>query len=200
MKLQNGDAVVVISGKDKGKTGSIMKVLPNKGRVVVSGINMRTKHMKATPQRAGQKITYEASLDVSNVMILDPKTKKRARIGSAVSDKGRKQRIARQSGEVIAKTALATPKKVEEKAEKKTTKTTAKKTAEKATPKKVEEKEEKKTPEAAEKAAAPVKKPFWKKMVNFGDDVDADGEGGGKTNEDNSQQSSSATRTTSRGS
>lgn len=100
MKIRTGDTVVVISGKDKGKTGSVLRVLPNKGRVVVADINLRTKHVKATAQQAGQKITYEASIDASNVMLLDPKTKKRTRIAYRKNEKGFKERIAKKSGEV----------------------------------------------------------------------------------------------------
>lgn len=109
MKLRSGDTVVVISGKDKGKTGTILRTLPNKNRVVVADINMRTRHVKATPQQAGQKITYEASIDVSNVMLVDPKSKKRTRIGYAVND-GKKQRIAKASGEKVTATKPAKSK------------------------------------------------------------------------------------------
>lgn len=108
MKIRTGDTVVVISGKDKGKTGSVLRVLANKNRVVVADINMRTKHVKATAQQAGQKITYEASIDVSNVMLIDPKTKKRTRISYRKNEKGFKERIAKNSGEVyVAKKASA---------------------------------------------------------------------------------------------
>lgn len=116
MKIRTGDTVVVISGKDKGKTGAILRVLPNKNRVVVADINMRTRHMKATPQQPGQKIVYEASLNVSNVMLVDPKTKKRTRIGFTVDSKGNKQRIAKVSSEVLPnKKATTTVKKTPEK-------------------------------------------------------------------------------------
>jgi large subunit ribosomal protein L24 len=100
MKLRTGDTVVIISGKDKGKTGSILRILPNTNRVVVTDINMRTRHIKATPQQPGQKIRYEASINASNVMLVDPKTKKRTRVGYA-TEKGKKFRIAKKSGEKI---------------------------------------------------------------------------------------------------
>lgn len=116
MKIRNGDTVVVINGKDKGKTGNVLRVLPNKNRVVVADINMRTRHMKATPQQPGQKIVYEASLDVSNVMLIDPKTKKRTRIGFGTDAKGNKVRIAKVSKEVLpSKKATTTAKKTTEK-------------------------------------------------------------------------------------
>lgn len=113
MKIRTGDTVVVISGKDKGKTGAVLRVLPIKNRVVVADINMRTRHMKATPQKPGQKVVYEASLNVSNVMLIDPKTKKRTRIGFTTDEKGNKKRIAKASGELLPnKKAATTAKKV----------------------------------------------------------------------------------------
>lgn len=98
MKLHTGDLVVIITGKDKGKTGRILRVLPEKSRVVVAGINMRTRHIKKTLQSAGRVVRYEASLHVSNVMAVDPKTKKPTRIGFRFKD-GQKQRYAKRSGE-----------------------------------------------------------------------------------------------------
>ena len=100
MKLHTGDTVVVISGKDKGKVGRILRTLETKGRVVVAGINMRTRHMKKTQQAPGRIIRYEAALDVSNIMLVDPKTKKRTRIGKRISD-GKKERFAKGSGEAL---------------------------------------------------------------------------------------------------
>ena len=102
MKIAKGDSVVVITGKDKGKTGTVLSVLKNKNKVVVAGINMRTKHVKKTPQRAGEKITYEGSIAVSNVMLVDPKTSKRTRVGYKVTEKG-KVRVAKRSGETIGR-------------------------------------------------------------------------------------------------
>lgn len=160
MKIQNGDNVVIISGKDKGKTGTVLRVLASKNRVVVANINMRTRHVKATPQRAGQKVTYEASIDVSNVMIIDPKTKKRSRIASKTDAKGKKQRVAVRSGEVLTKKKTAA----------KPAESTADKKAPAKTKAKKEESETKKTEKTEEKAApaVPGKKPFWKRVVDFG--------------------------------
>ena len=101
MKVRKGDNVIVISGKDKGRTGQVLRVLPRKGRVVVADINMRTRHMKARPNQAGEIIKYEASIDVSNVMPIDSKTKKRSRIGYATNNKGRKVRVTKKSGEEL---------------------------------------------------------------------------------------------------
>lgn len=108
MKIHTGDLVLIISGKDKGKQGTVLRVLASKNHVVVEGINMRTRHIRKTAQGPGQRIQYEASLDASKVMIVDPKTKKPTRIGFAIDEKtGAKKRIAKKSGEVITKAKAA---------------------------------------------------------------------------------------------
>ena len=100
MNLKVGDKVVVIAGKDKGKEGKIIKTLKNDNKVVVEGINMVTKHVKPSAQNEnGGIIKVEAPIHVSNVMILDPKTKKRTRIAHEIDDKGKKQRISVKSKE-----------------------------------------------------------------------------------------------------
>lgn len=144
MKIHTGDTVVVISGKDKGKQGTVMRILQTQNRVVVEGINMRTRHIKKTQNGAGSKVSYEASIHASNVMILDPKTKKPTRIGYKIDEKGKKSRIAMASGEVIAKAATA-------KGAKKATKTA----------KDTDAPKEKKSD--AKPAATPAKSPFWKR-------------------------------------
>ncbi len=112
MKIHTGDVVTVITGKDKGKQGTVTRVLETKNRVVVEGINMRTRHIKKTTQAPGQRIQYEASIHASNVMILDPKTKKPTRIGYKVDEKtGKKSRIAKVSGEVITKATTKSAEK-----------------------------------------------------------------------------------------
>lgn len=149
MKLSQGDTVQVISGKDKGKKGKILRVLPQDGRVIVSDINMVTKHVKKTTQSAGQKIRFESSIHASNVMLLDPKTGKPTRVGYRLDAKtGRKERFAKKSGNAIGRTKLET--------------TDQKKVVPQGTP-------------ASQKAdAAPGKKsPFWKK-IGFGADAIAD--------------------------
>ena len=104
MKLSHGDPVIVISGKDKGKKGTVLRVLTDCNRVIVGGVNMVTKHIKKTAQNEGKKIQLEASLHVSNVQIIDPKTGKASRIGYRVDPKtGRKLRIAKLSGSVLTK-------------------------------------------------------------------------------------------------
>ncbi len=118
MKIHQGDLVLIISGKDKGKQGTVLRVLASKNHVVVEGINMRTRHIKKTVQSPGQRIQYEASLDASKVMIVDPKTKKPTRIGYTIDAKtGSKKRIAKASGEVIVKSAKTAAKKGAAKAE-----------------------------------------------------------------------------------
>ncbi len=104
MKLSLGDSVIIISGKDKGKKGTVMRVLHTQNRVIVSGVNLVTKHVKKTTQEAGRKMQYESSIHASNVMILDPKTGKGVRIGYKVDSKtGKKTRVARGSGTELAR-------------------------------------------------------------------------------------------------
>ena len=100
MKLHTGDLVVIITGKDKSKTGRILRVLQEQGRVVVAGINMRTRHIRKTSQSPGRVVRYEASIHVSNVMAVDPKTKKPTRIGYRIKDNV-KERFAKKSGEQL---------------------------------------------------------------------------------------------------
>ncbi|MEQ1849193.1 MAG: 50S ribosomal protein L24 [Candidatus Peribacteraceae bacterium] len=97
MKLSKGDAVIVITGKDKGKKGTIVRVLASENRVVVTGINMVTKHIKKTAQNPGSVVKFERSIHASNVMILDPKTGKGSRIGYK-REGTKKIRVARKSG------------------------------------------------------------------------------------------------------
>jgi large subunit ribosomal protein L24 len=164
MKLHIGDSVVIISGKDKGKQGTVLRVLPTQNRIVVEGANMRTRHIKKTTQGPGQRITYEASLHASNVMILDPKSKKPTRIGYKVDPKtGKKSRFAKMSGEILA---LAAKTKAAKPAKKSTAKSDA------------TEKEEKKT--TAKPDTAPNKQPFWKR----GAKTEAGQSGGGASGAD----------------
>ena len=100
MNFKVGDKVVVIAGKDKGKEGKIIKTLKKDNKVVVEGINMITKHVKPSAQNEnGGIIKVEAPIHVSNVMILDPKTKKRTRIAHEIDEKGNKVRISVKSKE-----------------------------------------------------------------------------------------------------
>jgi|WetSurMetagenome_2_1015567.scaffolds.fasta_scaffold53037_2 large subunit ribosomal protein L24 len=98
MKLKVNDKVLIIAGKDKGKVGKITRIVHKHNRIVVENVNMRTKHIKKQPQRAGEKIVYEAPFSASNAMILDPGMNKPTRIGYKVLENGKKERISKISG------------------------------------------------------------------------------------------------------
>lgn len=101
MKLVKGDKVIVIAGADKGKTGTIQKVIPEQNRVVVENVNVRKKHNKPTQANPeGSIVEVYAPINASNVMLLDPKTNKPTRIGHKVV-KGKKVRVAKKSGSVL---------------------------------------------------------------------------------------------------
>ncbi len=98
-RIRKDDTVVVIAGKDKGRTGKVLKVLTKEDRVLVEGVNLIKRHTKpdvANPN--GGVISKEASLHISNVALRDPKTGKPTRVGFKVNDKGRKIRVAKGSG------------------------------------------------------------------------------------------------------
>ena len=97
MNFKTGDKVVVISGKDKGKEGKIIHVLRSENKVVVEGVNIVKKHVKGNGQQAGSINDMEAPINASNVMIIDPKTKKPTRIGHKIDKDGKKIRIAKKS-------------------------------------------------------------------------------------------------------
>lgn len=101
-KIKKGDTVVVLSGKDKGKTGQVTKAMPKDGKVIVSGINMMTRHKKASqanPQGGLERL--EAAMYVSKVAIADPETGKASRVGFKINEDGSKVRIAKRSGATI---------------------------------------------------------------------------------------------------
>lgn len=98
MKLKKGDTVIVLSGKDKGKTGKIERVFPKKLKVQVEGINQFKRHVKAkSTNDKSEIVTITKALDISKVALIDPKTKKATRIGYKIT-KGEKIRIAIKSG------------------------------------------------------------------------------------------------------
>lgn len=103
MKFKKTDKVIVIAGKDKGKQGKITKILRKQNKIVVEKINMRTKHIKKSQNKAGEKITFEAPIDASNVMLICPQTGKRTRIGYRKLENGKKERISKKSKESIDK-------------------------------------------------------------------------------------------------
>ncbi len=146
MKLSQGDSVVIIAGKDKGKKGTIMRILAAQNRVIVSGVNIITKHVKRSAQSEGKIVKLEASLSVSNVQILDPKTGKPTRIGYKIDTKtGKKIRIAKKSNTPLTRV------KVEQ-----------------------AQKEKKAISSTEEKKVVPKKAGFWKK-AGFGAETAAEG-------------------------
>ncbi len=98
-KIKKGDTVIVLAGKDKGQEGVVLKVQPKEGRLVVKGINLVKRHVKASmADPEGGIRTQEAALDVSNVAVRDPQTGKPTRVGFKVLADGRKVRVAKRSG------------------------------------------------------------------------------------------------------
>lgn len=100
-KIKKGDKVVVITGRDKGKSGEVLRVSPTEGRAVVRGINLVKRHTKATMQSEGGIIPKEAAIQLSNLQIADPKDGKPSRVGFKILDDGRKVRFAKRSGDLI---------------------------------------------------------------------------------------------------
>ena len=102
MKIKKGDNVIVIAGKDKGKTGKVVKSFPKKGKVIVSGVNLKKKHQKpGGKSKKGQIIEKEMPMEISNVMIADPKDGKPSRVGFK-TEGGKKVRISKRSGAILA--------------------------------------------------------------------------------------------------
>jgi large subunit ribosomal protein L24 len=97
-KIRKGDKVVVLTGRDKGRTGEVIEVRPAQNRAVVRGVNMVKRHQKQTAQQDGGIISKEGSVDLSNLAYADPKDGKPTRIGFKVMADGRKLRIAKRSG------------------------------------------------------------------------------------------------------
>ena len=103
LKIRKGDTVIVITGKDKGKTGEVTQVLVRENKVIVSGINMVKRHTKPSQESAGGIISKEMPIHISNVAYVDPKTSKPTRLGVKVDKDGHKVRVAKKSGEVVDK-------------------------------------------------------------------------------------------------
>ena len=101
MKIKKGDNVVVLTGRDKGKTGTVLKALPRESRVIVQGVNIVKRHQRQTAQDRGGIIEKEVSIHISNVAYVDPKESKSTRVGFKTLDDKSKVRVARRSGEVI---------------------------------------------------------------------------------------------------
>ena len=101
MKIKQGDKVVVIAGKDKGKEGKVIQTLKAQDKVIVEGVNIVKKHIKPNGGDDGRIAEVEAPLHVSNVMIVDPKTKKGTKVGYTTDKKGKKIRVSRKSNEKL---------------------------------------------------------------------------------------------------
>jgi large subunit ribosomal protein L24 len=101
LKIKRGDTVVVITGKEKGKRGEVERVIPAKKRVVVSGVNVRTRHARPSQNNQQGLYHFEAPIDVSNVMLIDPNDDKPTKVGYRFTDSGEKVRVGRRSGKDI---------------------------------------------------------------------------------------------------
>ena len=102
--VRKGDTVMVVAGKERGKKGKVLRVIPEKGRVVVERLNMIKKHQKPTQKiRQGGIIEREGAIHLSNVMLVDPNSDKPTRVGMKALSDGKKVRVARRSGEMLDK-------------------------------------------------------------------------------------------------
>jgi large subunit ribosomal protein L24 len=102
LKVKKGDRVVVITGRDKGKEGEVLKVLPSESRLIVQGVNVAKRHTRPSAANpSGGILDKELSIHISNVAHLDPKSGKPTRVGFKLLESGRKVRVARRSGETI---------------------------------------------------------------------------------------------------
>lgn len=100
MRIKKDDMVIVITGKDKGKTGKVLKAMPKENKVIVEGVNMQTKHQKQTRTAAAEIKHIEGPIDASNVMFYDAKAKEAVKIGYK-NDGDKKVRVSRKTGKVI---------------------------------------------------------------------------------------------------
>jgi large subunit ribosomal protein L24 len=100
-KIRKGDTVVVLTGRDKGKQGEVLTVLPKEDRAIVRGVNMVRRHQKQSQTQQGGIISKEGPINLSNISILDPKDGKPTRVGFKMQPDGTKVRIARRSNEII---------------------------------------------------------------------------------------------------
>lgn len=101
MKIRKGDRVTVITGKDKGKNGSVLQVMPKDNKAIVQGINTAKRHTKQSAKEEGGIVVKEMPIHISNLAHLDPKDDKPTRVGFKTLEDGRKVRYAKRSGEVI---------------------------------------------------------------------------------------------------
>jgi len=111
MKVKANDKVLVTAGKYKGKTGKIMRVYKKAKKITVEGVSIRTKHIKKTAARAGQRIKYEAPFDASNVMVICPNCEKITRVQYKIPEKGSKYRVCKKCGESLEQAVATIEKK-----------------------------------------------------------------------------------------
>lgn len=100
-KIKKGDAVVVLAGRDKGRSGQVMQVMPAENRALVQGVNMVKRHQRQTANSEGGIISKEAPIQISNIALRDPKDGKPTRVRFQIQDDGTKVRVASRSGEAI---------------------------------------------------------------------------------------------------
>jgi large subunit ribosomal protein L24 len=103
LKIKKGDNVVVITGRDKGKQGEVLRVFPTESRLVVQGVHIARRHTKQSMGNPGGIVEKELTIHISNVAHLDPASGKPTRVGYKILEGGRKVRVARRSGEVLDK-------------------------------------------------------------------------------------------------
>ena len=101
LKIKRGDTVMVISGKEKGKRGEVEQVLPRENRVVVGGVNVRTRHSRPTQNNQQGLYTFAAPIHVSNVMLVDPDSGEPTRVGYRFTEGGEKVRVSKRTGKDI---------------------------------------------------------------------------------------------------
>ncbi|MBN2095807.1 50S ribosomal protein L24 [Candidatus Peregrinibacteria bacterium] len=111
MKIKVQDKVLVIAGKYKGKTGSVMRVYKKTNHITVEKVNVRTRHIKKTPTHAGQKIKYEAPFDVSKAQLICPNCNKATRVAYSIPKQGKKFRICLKCNESVEQAVAKTEKK-----------------------------------------------------------------------------------------
>jgi large subunit ribosomal protein L24 len=100
-KIKKGDKVVVLTGRDKGKTGEVVQVMPKETRALVSGVNLVKRHQRQTQTQEAGIVSKEAPVHLSNLALADPKDGKPTRVGFKVLEDGRKVRFAKRSGDLI---------------------------------------------------------------------------------------------------
>jgi large subunit ribosomal protein L24 len=100
-KIKKGDRVIVTTGKDKGKSGQVTRIITEENRAVVSGVNIAKRHTRQTAQQEGGIISKEMPIQISNLALIDPKDGKATRVGYKTLADGKKVRVAKRSGEVI---------------------------------------------------------------------------------------------------